>query len=295
MKKPDNKRTTYGMGWLPDVPDDDDFSVEDGAQRGVLPKPLKNMLGKNKVTVAGLDKSVDLRQWSSGVEQQEDIGSCTSCALLSNLELMEKKAYGKHTDLSRLFTYWVTRYLMGQQYLTVDSGAYNRLAIKSIVKVGVIPETLWDYVTSTFANAPTIDMFLNTTAHRALAYMRLDTSFGDPYVIRMKKFLMSGFPLFTGFAVYDNIWNVTKEKPVLDYPTRGVNKMVGGHAVMVVGYADDINSNAGQGAFLIQNSWGNPWAMDGYFWMPEKYFSKGVATDTWAISSLEFVESKKFD
>lgn len=287
------KQQKFGFGWVPDIPSEEDYTAEIAAEKGLLPKGLMNMI-KARKSGTGLNRSADLRKWSSGVEQQEELGSCTANGALSLLELMEKKAFDKHTDLGRLFTYWVTRYMMGEQYVPVDSGAYNRTTIKSIVKVGVIPESMWPYATKTFANPPTVDMFLNTTPHRALAYLRLDSTYGESYVVRMKKFLMSDYALFTGFAVYDNIWNVTKENPVLQYPVRG-NKLIGGHAVMCVGYSDDINTNVGQGAFLMQNSWGKEWGDNGFYWMPYRFFERGVATDTWAISSLEFVESKKFD
>jgi C1A family cysteine protease len=44
-------------------------------------------------------------------------------------------------------------------------------------------------------------------------------------------------------------------------------KLLGGHAVPVIGYIDDA-SQPGGGVFIVQNSWGTGWGYKGYFYMP---------------------------
>jgi C1A family cysteine protease len=62
-------------------------------------------------------------------------------------------------------------------------------------------------------------------------------------------------------------------------PMPGVSEMVlGGHAVMAVGY-DDKSSR-----FLARNSWGLDWGMGGYFTMPYAYLAdNNLADDFWTI------------
>lgn len=48
--------------------------------------------------------------------------------------------------------------------------------------------------------------------------------------------------------------------------TNAYDKVLGGHAMCIIGYDD--YKNAGKGAFLIQNSWGSNWVDNGYFWLP---------------------------
>jgi C1A family cysteine protease len=60
-------------------------------------------------------------------------------------------------------------------------------------------------------------------------------------------------------------------------PQRG-EKVLGGHAVMAVGYND------AQQRFLVRNSWGEGWGMKGYFTMPYKYMAdRNLSDDFWTI------------
>jgi C1A family cysteine protease len=51
---------------------------------------------------------------------------------------------------------------------------------------------------------------------------------------------------------------------------------IGGHAVMAAGYDETAKR------FLVRNSWGTKWGMDGYFTIPFKYIET-LAGDFWTI------------
>jgi C1A family cysteine protease len=54
--------------------------------------------------------------------------------------------------------------------------------------------------------------------------------------------------------------------------------VLGGHAVLAVGYSD-----ASQ-RFLLRNSWGADWGINGYFTMPYAYLTDtNLADDFWTI------------
>ena len=53
-------------------------------------------------------------------------------------------------------------------------------------------------------------------------------------------------------------------------------KVLGGHAVMAVGY------NQKDERFLVRNSWGARWGKDGYLTMPYEYLET-LAADFWKI------------
>ena len=54
--------------------------------------------------------------------------------------------------------------------------------------------------------------------------------------------------------------------------------VVGGHAVLAVGYDDATQT------FLVRNSWGADWGQAGYFTMPYAYLTtRGLSSDFWTI------------
>jgi C1A family cysteine protease len=103
-----------------------------------------------------------------------------------------------------------------------------------------------------------------------------------------------------GFTVYSS-YNQGDTTGKIPYPTRG-EKIVGGHAVVVVGYDNKIkikNTNVGSiettGALLIRNSWGTEWGMSGYGWLPYEYVLKGLAQDWWSILKNEWIDTGEFN
>ncbi|MFI5405589.1 MAG: hypothetical protein ACHQ1D_03645, partial [Nitrososphaerales archaeon] len=119
------------------------------------------------------------------------VHNCTSQASVSMMEYMQKKVYGSYQDGSRLFVYWQTRKYMGDQYLTVDSGAYNRLTMKTIAKYGIPEEVNWKYNIADFAKKPPQEVFDDAESNVALKYFRLDgdSVYGEAYTNRIKTFL----------------------------------------------------------------------------------------------------------
>ena len=102
-----------------------------------------------------------------------------------------------------------------------------------------------------------------------------------------------------GFTVY-NSYTQSAISGKIPFPTTG-EKIVGGHAIMAVGYDDTLkikNANNGgsetTGAILIRNSWGTGWGMAGYGWLPYEYVLKGVAQDWWSLLKSEWVDTGAF-
>lgn len=281
--------TKKGLGNLPDTPNVEDYSIEDIAKE--LPKPLLNSINKAEVA----PKDSDNRKYCSPLVDQGEQGSCVGQSLGSTLESLQKFAFGKYVKMSRAYIYWNARQMMGNQYTTIDSGAMNRLGIKSVVKRGCVEDKDMPYNEKDFKLAPNAIQLTDAMDYQALKYARLDSepTYNTALVEKMKLFLAQGFNIFTGFTVYNYIYQLTRKNSVLKYPSK-TDKSIGGHAVMLCGHSNDINTNVGQGAFLVQNSWGNDHGDRGYFWIPYEYFSKGVAVDSWIITSMEFLDTGAF-
>jgi C1A family cysteine protease len=294
-----------GMGWLPDYPSIQDYTLHTDQ---ITPK--RKAQGQTKsisamlATVGAatppptLPTTVDLRPWCSPIENQGSLGSCTAHAGVGMVEYYERRAFGKHVDASRLFLYKVTRNLLKW---TGDTGAFLRSTMEALVLFGVPPEDYWKYVTTDFEKEPTAFCYAFAQNYQAISYYRLDPPGTTTPVLlsRIKTNLAAGLPSMFGFTVYSSYTQagITGKIP---YPTAG-EKIVGGHAVMVVGYDDTMkikNTNAGAvettGAFLIRNSWGTAWGGTGYGWLPYDYVLKGLASDWWALIKQDWIDTGNF-
>jgi C1A family cysteine protease len=279
-----------GMGWLPDMPDIRDITVETEKI-----KPILNKVGVEQPTET-VPSNMDLRKWCSPVEDQGNLGSCTANAGVGMLEYFERKAYGKHIDASRLFLYKATRNLMKQ---TGDTGAFLRTTMSALVLFGVLPEEFYPYKIEDFDNEPPAFCYAYAQSYQALKYVNLDPpgTSKEELLLRIKTNLAAGLPSMFGFTVYNSIWNAKDGKIPFPCPKE---KVEGGHAIMAVGYDDNLQienpncDNKTTGALLIRNSWGTNWGDKGYGWLPYDYVLKGLAQDWWTLIDSEWFDTGNF-
>ncbi|MFA6357058.1 MAG: C1 family peptidase [Candidatus Omnitrophota bacterium] len=245
-----NKKFDYSYGWVPDAPDQRDFLY-----KAIKPK-------------VRLKREVDLSNICSAVEQQGRLGSCTAQALAGNLEFLDNKLDGGYTDVSRLFIYYNERMLADT--MEYDSGASLRDGIKTLKNNGACAEKLWPYVIKRFDQVPPLNCYKEAREHRIVSYHRLK---GVPELLAC---LTEGYPFVFGFTVYESFGNAKVTKTgVAEMPKKN-ERVVGGHAVMAAGYSQK------EERFLVRNSWGKKWGMEGYFTMPFKYIET-LASDFWTI------------
>jgi C1A family cysteine protease len=253
-KETGNKR---GYGWVPDLPDHRD-----------------QLYGVVRKIPAKLPSSVDLRPDCSPVEDQGNLGSCTGNALAGAVEFLEKKNHVPFVDVSRLFIYYNERVI--EHSVNEDAGAMIRDGIKTLVKQGVCSEKKWPYVISKFAKKPNAACYKEALNHQALAYARIQT------LDEMRACLAEGYPFVFGFTVYESFESQQVAKTGAVPMPKPKEKMLGGHAVLGVGYND------AQKRFLVRNSWGTDWGMKGYFTMPYDYVAdRNLSDDFWTIRRQE--------
>lgn len=251
-------------GWLRDSPDSRDWDAVD-----MMPKaPLA-------------PSQVDAREHCSPIENQRNIGSCTAQAVVGMAEYLERKLFDRHINASRLFVYKMARQLDGFEG---DTGAQLRTAMKALRLFGAPPERYWPYDVAKFDEDPPAFVFALGQNWQATKYYRIDTKdrSREDCLLMMKQLMEDHQPVVLGFLVF-SYGNKDGEFPM---PKKG-NKPSGGHAIMLCGYDDDRVIDGYKGAFLLRNSWGKRWGMDGYGWLPYGYILEYLTADFWTLVKKE--------
>lgn len=226
-----------------------------------------------KSTPVRTPTSVDLRQWCTLIEDQGNLGSCTGQAIAGAIEYLNKKS-GKITDVSRLFIYYYERAILGT--IGYDSGAYIRDGIKVVSKNGAPLEQYWPYVIRRYTTQPN-NTALNDAARRKVTlYERVTNLQGCINA------LANGYPITVGFYVYSSFMGSSVTSTgVMPYPNTSRERLLGGHAVLLVGYNNTTNR------FIARNSWGTGWGDRGYFYMPYQVIDNRLMSDDfWIIKTV---------
>ena len=104
------------------------------------------------------------------------------------------------------------------------------------------------------------------------------SSTGASLLTDVKTALANNKPVMMGFNVYDNTrtYKYFEGLNTTSYTYNPLTtsgslasgvRLLGGHAVPIVGYINDANQPGG-GVFIVENSWGKPWGYHGYFYLP---------------------------
>ena len=247
------------FGWQPDLPDQRDFTYK-----------------APPAYTRALPSKTDLRNQCPPVYDQGQLGSCTANAIgaAMEFEMMKQNAADAFMP-ARLFIYYNERVI--EQTVGTDSGAQIRDGIKSVNQQGVCPENLCPYNIARFTHKPSAKAYTTALKHKALSYQRVDRD-----LTQMKGCLASGYPFVLGFTVYASFESeAVAQSGKLNMPEKN-EKVIGGHAVMAVGYDDRTKR------FIIRNSWGDSWGMNGYFTMPYAYLiNENLSDDFWTIRIVE--------
>ena len=246
-----------GYGWVHELPDARDFLYAAPLIR--FPK--------------GLPPSVDLRSECPPVYDQGQLGSCTANGIAGAIEFDQRKLGKKEFIPSRLFIYYNEKVIEGT--VNQDSGAQIRDGIKSVATLGAPPETDWPYDIQKFAQKPPARAFADALQDLVVTYSRV-----PQVLMQMQGCLAEGYPFVFGFTVYESFESqAVASTGIVAMPSHG-EKVVGGHCMLVVGYDDTKRT------FIVRNSWGASWGMNGYCTMPYEYLVRPLASDFWTIRAV---------
>lgn len=301
------KQSKKNLGWIKDYPDIRDYDPNTSTilRNPLKPDPTKSVKELLKKTgIANnaeeqLEKKVDNRNWCSPIKNQENIGTCTAFAAVGMYEYFQKRAFNKYIDGSELFVYKTTRNILNWNG---DIGGYLRTAMGSLALFGVPPSSSYPYEIDKFDKEPSAFIYSYGQNFQALTYYRLDPlgSSGNQTLINIKNQLAIGIPSMMGFTCYTSLDDPkTSNNGKIPFPGE-TESVLGGHAVMVVGYDDDlviinpIDKKRKKGALIIRNSWGVAWGDNGYGYIPYEYVKQKLASDFWCIISAEWIDTGNF-
>lgn len=218
---------------------------------------------------------VDLREWASLVEDQSQLGSCSSNAVTNAYELLVKKERPDFfVELSRLFVYYNTRLL--EDTLGTDAGATLRGSMQAAEKFGLCKESLWPYNINNFDVKPPKECYQDAKQRTIKNYQRI-SNVGD-----MLDALNNERPVVFGIDIFESFIYLNKSESTVYVPMYK-SQSLGAHAMSTEGY------DLSKGVFLAKNSFGTDWGDEGYCWIPFEYISL-YGFDMWVFDIVDISE-----
>jgi C1A family cysteine protease len=224
----------------------------------------------SKPCIVSIPPKFSLEAKMPPVYDQGQLGSCTANALCGGVEYLEKQPVSP----SRLFLYYNERLLQGTTQQ--DSGSTIGTGITALINYGIVAESVWPYDTNDWNVKPDQQAYTEAKKDLLISFTHLTN------LDVIKESIYRGYPVSFGFQVYEYMEsNAMERNGILRLPVPG-EKLLGGHAVLAVGYDDDTQM------IRVRNSWGAYWGLNGYFDMPYKYITDpNLASDFWAINKME--------
>lgn len=247
--------TVEAFGWNPQPPDLRDYPYY----------PLET----------ATPRQLDLRtaRFNTSVYDQQKLMSCVAHAVaFAHIYAQIEHSAPKPVHISRLALYYNARALEGAA--NRDQGVGIRSALQSANQQGVCQEALWPYLQERVLQPPSVQCNTEAPAHKIKAYYAVQDT-----VLSIKQALVNGHPVIFGFHVFSSFM-IAAQTGVMPVPTSR-DQYLAGHAVCAVGFNDDLHG----GSFIVRNSYGANWGLNGHFYMPYAIVSMRLAMDFWVIDS----------
>lgn len=240
-----------------------------------------------------LPSSYDLRDYDyvTTVKDQQSGGNCWAFGSLAALESAILKASGDELDLSEenMKNLMQTYSDYGWSGIETNGGGYDNMAIAYLTSwLGPVLEYDEQY-----DDYSMLSPVLNSVTHvQNIIYIKRSTYTDND---AMKEAIVKYGAVSTGIY-YDSVYFNSAKNAYYYYGSGYAN-----HAVAIVGWDDDYSLNnfyykpAGNGAWIVKNSWGSLWGEDGYFYVSYYDTQLALVGDDDYSYAFVFNDSERYD
>lgn len=206
----------------------------------------------------------------TSIKNQETSGNCWAFAALATLESCILKAGGPAFDFSEENMKNLAEIYSNYGWkMETNNGGYDEMGLGYLVSwLGPVNET-----DDSFDDLSTLSPLLESIMHVQNIVYLPRYSYTDNNAI--KEAILKYGAVYTGIYFDNYYYNSYTNSYYCTYPSNG------NHAVTIVGWDDNYSRNnfasrpAGDGAFIVKNSWDDSWGDDGYFYV--SYYDRCLA------------------
>lgn len=253
---------------------------------------VRRYIDKHRLSSARLPESIDY-SYSPHLPNVGDQGynnSCVGWATGYYLRTYQQskdlgwnvKDYYGFNNPERVFS---PSFIYNQIYLGEDQGAYYNDAYRLLQNQGAASLEEFPVIEGDYRTQPSREIIKKAYPHRIKDFVSMNVENHSSREKRqmLKEYLRIGelpvIGMFTGYEFsfphyYNDEYFVTTEEYL---------GKVGGHALVIVGYDDNIITPEGVGAFKIINSWGEHWGDAGYAYVTYEALDEHIYTMGYSI------------
>lgn len=232
---------------------------------------------KRLVVAKSLPSRVDLGEGLPPAGRQRGQASCVGWTLgyyYKTFQEYEERGWDISSVEHQFSPAWIYNQRTTDQ-CEQDRGMSYYDGLRILEEKGAATLASFPYDPEDTCTQPSSDLYDKARAYRINSFKNVFAGPGSADMDVLKTLLADGQPIAVGIPVYDSFFGVTRNDPIVPQH-RADETLYGGHAMLVVGYDDDV------GGFKTMNSWGGNWGKDGYCYLSYD-FMKHDAWEGWIM------------